>query len=271
MQNFASGFITIHDTYEVDENSIVQISCPNRFPNDPVKAIFAGDFDFEMVSEWENALGVLADSNVISLADNIAQKIFGVTINQPWLQRQSWKGNIPLAWKIPIKFVARTNALTDVIDPINKIMSMMVMRDANYNVGQFIKKSDGSDYKSTDSGINPSDFKAFIIPGPYPFSTDTTGDKQKGDVVAIKVGNIIKYDLCYLTNFSGKLVQQHDFTGRSLVAECMLSFRAVDNLVFGDKGTTQDFFKQSYVANTLPDKLGNNVISQVTGLLGKVG
>jgi hypothetical protein len=267
--NFTSGFITLHDTYEIDENSIVEISCPNRYPNAPVKAIFSGDFDFEMVSEWENALGVISDSNVISLVDNIGQKVFGVTINQPFLQRQSWKGNIPLAWKIPIKFVAREDALSDVLNPINKIMSMMVMRDANINAGKFLKKADGTDYQPSQTEINPTDFKVFVIPGPYPFSTDTTGEKQKGDVVSIKVGNIIEYKLCYITNFSGKLSQQHDVTGQSIVADCTLSFRAIDNLVFGADGVTPNFFKTSYVSGTLADKFGSKVLSSITNLIPK--
>jgi hypothetical protein len=279
MRNFSNNFITIHDTYEIDPNSIIEIYCPNKY-KDPVKALYTGDFDFSMVSEWENALGVLADSNVISFADNIAQKIFGVTVNQPFLQRQTWKGNQPLAWKIPIRFVARKNAFEDVMDPINKIMSMMIMRDANYNLQTFLNSfSKGGntqtqsstaqstqDHPKPDSSINASDFKVFIIPGPYPFSTDTTGKEQKGDVVQVKIGNIIEYKVCYITEFSGKLTQQHDYTGQSIAADCTLSFRAMDNLVFGVDGKTPNFFKQSFMDSTIADKLGDVMTSTLQNL-----
>lgn len=119
---------TIHDRFKKTSLLQLRLDCVARGLNNAfaIKMFIPKEFEFSAKSNWERFLGDLTNNAYFDILDAGLQLTSGVTINQPFLQQQSYKGTDPLKLKFDSVLVSEGDAKKDVWETSLNLLSLLL-------------------------------------------------------------------------------------------------------------------------------------------------
>ena len=284
----------------------VVITCEQK--NGRVRAPLSGPLDLNVHANWEPAFGnggIASMTGLLGTINGLSMWSIGATIQQPWMNRKTYKSTTPFSFSLPLTFVTIDSAADDVVRPCLALASFLYPRKyinkkaegtseqaseettmwtqgraSNNPVAEALthdKIKDGKVTEKDTSGIVGSVLNAielWEIPGP-PLVTKKEGDEHPGDIVDIIIGNMFTLSNCYLEDVQIEFGNSYDRNGYPLYAKATLKVTCADSVVcdrFGNMLVNEIYDateKIQAVINAVETTTGN-LMDNMKSLLGAV-
>lgn len=231
----------------------------------------------EMFSGGIAALG----GSALNTVDAAVQMFAGGSIQQPWMNRKTYKSTKPLSFDIGISFVADSadnfndeGPLRSVWQPCEALLAMIYPRELKDKSGNTIsmetmlKNNEKLNKLMTDKSgktknniVNnvTSAMSLYRVPGPNISAGSEYDLTESGDDVHLVIGSLLNFEHVYLENVDIEFSNAVNEDGYPLAAKVKLKATVMDSSFVRDDGSFawSEFSDSAKAMSNLFDNLGN--------------
>lgn len=213
-----------------------------------IRSLISAPIKLSGKAEWKEFMsgGISAlGGSLISAGNQALQFTLGEGIQQPWMNRKTWVSTKPFSFSIPMKFVAESDAYSEVYEPCLGLMSLVYPRETGVTGAAAlneINQNTGVDLtqKTKSGGDNmiaaaASAVSLYYIPGPS-VKYGAGDDSQNGDNVSIMIGNVASFEACYIENVDIEFSNVMSSNGFPISANVTLQVSVMDSSVVKEDG-----------------------------------
>lgn len=169
-----------------------------------IRALMQDKFTLRTSADWQPFTGV--GSNLAGL--NEVTALAGTTVFNQFISRRIWNGTQPLSLSVPLKFIAKSNPLTEVLIPSIMLMQMAlpslpiketlsgfhnggVSEKIVNTINQFLLRPPGPNPLAQSFLANS--LEAAVSDFNKAFDTQLAFNIPEGDLITIKIGNFTEF------------------------------------------------------------------------------